>query len=37
LDLVTERVEEGEEEMKGEMEPSEQTSAPLTRTLSAAA
>lgn len=34
---LTERVEEGEEEMKGEMEPSEQTSAPLTRTLSAAA
>lgn len=34
---VTEKVEEGEEEMKGELEPSEQTPAPLTRTLSAAA
>lgn len=34
---VTEKMEEGEEEMKGEMDPSEQTPAPLTRTLSAAA
>lgn len=34
---VTEKVEEGEEEMKGELEPSEQTPEPLTRTLSAAA
>ncbi|KAK0383654.1 hypothetical protein NLU13_9565 [Sarocladium strictum] len=34
---VTEKVEEGEEEMKGEIEPSEQSPAVLTKTLSAAA
>ena len=32
---VGKQVEEGEEAMKGELEPSEQTSAPVTRTLSA--
>ncbi|KAH8177139.1 platelet-activating factor acetylhydrolase, isoform II domain-containing protein [Sarocladium implicatum] len=34
---VTEKVEDGEQEVKGEMEPSEQESQPLARTLSAAA
>lgn len=34
---VTEKVEEGEQDIKGEMEPSEQESKPLARTLSAAA
>jgi len=34
---VGEQVEEGEEKMKGEMEPSEQTPPPVTRTLSATA
>lgn len=34
---IGEQVEEGEEKMKGEMEPSEQTPPPVTRTLSATA
>lgn len=34
---VGEQVEEGEEKMKGEMEPSEQTPPPVTRTMSATA